>query len=580
MANAEKAATASPPRGRGRDGADARRDGGGADVLGPRWPWIAAATVLIAPYAVLAGAGSWFLIREGWIWPWIGAATAMSLGAWWWLRALVRRRVRRIPALARPSERWPSAGRAAWEALSTLEGEIDRGEFGIDSPADIGPFAQRVLHLASQPFHPESKQPELEVTVPDLTRLMENVARDFGDAVLRYVPGSHILTINDLRGMGNLAKAGRRVYDVYRLASLATNPARAVVRELNSTLTGRLLTPALDDTRKELLKYLARKIGAYAIELHSGQTVLAEQSFREHVGRESARAQEVSERVEQRITAEPFRIIVTGQVNSGKSSLVNALLGRSRAVADPLARPERERFRAHAWNLADGEPVLLIDTDGLGGGSGENLEGDRIGIDEAARGADLLVLTVSAVSAAREEERRLLDALRDWARGDVRREAPPVLVVLTHPDRLRPFHEWAPPYDWRNAGSDATAPGSAKARSIAAAAAAVAADLGVPVGDVIPIRLDEGNAEDPARELIPAIEAKLRVEGHRLRLKRAIDDFRSGEVWEKLATQAGASAAAVGNLAGLALKRLVKKALDPGDPIRPPGSGPGDRRSR
>lgn len=64
-------------------------------------------------------------------------------------------------------------------------------------------------------------------------------------------------------------------------------------------------------------------------------------------------------------------------------------------------------------------------------------------------------------------------------------KAPPVLVALSHIDRLRPFTEWTPPYD-------IAAPSGRKAEAIRGAVDATAEALGVGPDDVVPVRLDAG----------------------------------------------------------------------------------------
>ena len=60
---------------------------------------------------------------------------------------------------------------------------------------------------------------------------------------------------------------------------------------------------------------------------------------------------------------EPWRVVVAGAPNVGKSSLVNALLGYSRAIVHPT--PGTTRDLVTAPTVIDGWPVQLIDTAGL-----------------------------------------------------------------------------------------------------------------------------------------------------------------------------------------------------------------------
>ncbi|MFA6028760.1 MAG: tRNA uridine-5-carboxymethylaminomethyl(34) synthesis GTPase MnmE [Elusimicrobiota bacterium] len=62
------------------------------------------------------------------------------------------------------------------------------------------------------------------------------------------------------------------------------------------------------------------------------------------------------------LSAEP-RIAILGRPNAGKSSLLNALLGRERAIVSPLPGTTRDTLEA-ACDL-DGLPAVLVDTAGL-----------------------------------------------------------------------------------------------------------------------------------------------------------------------------------------------------------------------
>ena len=90
---------------------------------------------------------------------------------------------------------------------------------------------------------------------------------------------------------------------------------------------------------------------------------------------------------------EGLRVVIAGQPNVGKSSLLNALAGQDVAIVTPIAGTTRDRIE-QALQI-DGVPLHVVDTAGLRDPSQANDEVERIGIErswEAIRGADAVLL--------------------------------------------------------------------------------------------------------------------------------------------------------------------------------------------
>ena len=88
----------------------------------------------------------------------------------------------------------------------------------------------------------------------------------------------------------------------------------------------------------------------------------------------------------------PWRVVLTGRPNVGKSSLINALVGYQRAIVHP--KPGTTRDVVTAGTAVDGWPIELADTAGIRSG-GEALE--QQGIDRARKNAleaDLVLFVV------------------------------------------------------------------------------------------------------------------------------------------------------------------------------------------
>jgi uncharacterized protein len=174
----------------------------------------------------------------------------------------------------------------------------------------------------------------------------------------------------------------------------------------------------------------------------------------------------------------PVRVLLVGQVSAGKSSLVNAMAAAVRAAVGPL--PTTAHVSEHRLELEGRPAAILVDTPGLD----EYLTKPEELLREAAR-ADLIVWVASATQPARASDRKGLDAVRAWAKAQLARRPPPILLALTHVDQLRPTAEWAPPYD-------ITTPAGAKARAIRSAMDAVGSALDFAAEAIVPVAMPPG----------------------------------------------------------------------------------------
>jgi tRNA modification GTPase len=94
------------------------------------------------------------------------------------------------------------------------------------------------------------------------------------------------------------------------------------------------------------------------------------------------------------LLAEGIRVVIAGQPNAGKSSLLNALAGQELAIVTPVAGTTRDALRQTLH--IDGVPVHVVDTAGLRAGAGPTDDPvERIGIERAwqhIEGADAVLL--------------------------------------------------------------------------------------------------------------------------------------------------------------------------------------------
>jgi predicted GTPase len=194
------------------------------------------------------------------------------------------------------------------------------------------------------------------------------------------------------------------------------------------------------------------------------------------------------------MAAAPVRVLLAGQVNAGKSSLLNAMAQKVRCAVGPL--PTTTDTTEHLLTVDERPTVVLVDMAGVGDSAAA-----ADALAREVKRADLVLWVASAMQPARAPDKANPDRLRDWARAQLKRRSPPTLLALTHVDQLRPIAEWAPPYN-------VDKPSEPNARMIRAAMDEVARSLDLPADVVIPVAL--GPAAKPYN--IDALWARLSLE--------------------------------------------------------------------
>ena len=110
-----------------------------------------------------------------------------------------------------------------------------------------------------------------------------------------------------------------------------------------------------------------------------------------------------------RAVSEGVRTVLVGRTNTGKSSLLNLLLGFERALVSDEAGTTRDVVSAPA--VVCGIPLLLADTAGLRAGAGEvERAGIRKSIEQLEQ-AELVLAVFDSSQALEKEDWELMDAL-------------------------------------------------------------------------------------------------------------------------------------------------------------------------
>lgn len=458
-----------------------------------------------------------------------------SFGLWWLaaglgalaLSLLFHRLAGRREALAlaevrtEPGGAWPRQAQACWDKVQQRANQATLEEWPLNEPARLGKLAEQILRMVAGHFHPNSAHPLAEMTVPDTLMVIERAARELRLQVSENIPGSHRITLAQAFGARTLKSRYDEFKPLLKVLQLYFMPQALLRQMLGDMLLGQVVQAGSRNVQLWLLQEYIRKIGYHAIELYGGLVYLddgrppgaATPGTVENLARAEATAAAL---------LEPLRIAILGRANAGKSSLVNALFGELVAATDiiPGSTTEITRYR-----LARDEQLraLVLDTPGFDAGAHDITTLEAAGLD-----ADLVIWVTAANRPDRAEERARLDQLRRaWA--DPARRTPPLVVALTHIDRLRPLREWAPPYVL-------DPPDRPKGAQIAAAVTAAATDLGVDVTTVIPVC----TAPDRSYNVEDALWTELLFElpeADRVRLLRCQRARRNAQDWSLLRRQ-------------------------------------------
>ncbi len=434
--------------------------------------------LVLVPPLLLVPAGIAWLWQQGWMLWWLLLAAGLTLSGYliavWMRRRLnpkpkTQDQAAEEPPITPADDDWSPLDLEAWQEVQRLARETDKSI--LASQVLLLERARLVIERVAAHYYPEHKDPIWNFTLPEALLLTERVSQRLRLVLADHLPAARMFQVGQLMKLWQVRSSGMKYYQgaklAYRLVRLV-NPLSAVLAEARE----KILDVAMDSTSSYLRQKGARiwveEVGRAAIELYSGRLQLNTADLVELARKESAT----------KAPPGPVQVWVGGQVNVGKSSLVNALIKDSQAAVDLLPTTgNAERYRL---NDANGEALaILTDTPGLTEEHTQEWWGRH------CEQIDCILWVAAAHRADRHLDYHALAAIREWFKTHPDRNQPPIILVLSHVDRLSPAREWSPPYDLQ-------AKNQPKAQAIADALEHIAEDLEIPDTDLIPVRLDQG----------------------------------------------------------------------------------------
>lgn len=481
--------------------------------------------LFFAPWLFMIGAGGFYLYYVPhppdmwWVrWTWIPMFLSIMLSyllAWRWTRRSAGLPGTEIP----PQNYWTERDKLAWEKVQAKAASYRT--VTTDQLADPKHYTELALDLAMQVadvYNPGRVAGAAtafdQVTLPEVLTCVELAATDLNELVQKYVPGSHLLRIKDLKRARQATEWYKVGQNVYWAGSAIVNPIDTAMRFLAArSVLGGLFDKLQHNVILWFHTAFVHQLGHYLVELNSGRLKVGVKRYRELLATsqippvdpspapEANTAPSLPPTVLPPVPAsgpKPIDVVILGAVKTGKSSLVNALLGQEQTSVDVLpVQHVGMRYRA---TLPGGQAVTLLDTTGYGQEGPD--EAEFAAAADASQHADLIVLVTAATSPGRKPDLDLLDGLAFYFAERPTLKMPPVVVAINQIDLLSPKAEWAPPYNWRTG----TRP---KEVTIRECVAAVREQLGSRAVEVVPICARTGETFGIVDGLVPAVALHL-----------------------------------------------------------------------
>jgi uncharacterized protein len=399
--------------------------------------YLAVLLLWLLPALVLLVLGLVWLWQHGWMLWFSGSLfllVLLTLGGRWLLRP--RADSASLPPAAvshlAPRPDWAPQDEVVWDKARERIVELELAAVAWE---DMPALAMEQLFFVARCYHADDAEAEYAFSAPEFLLMLETCAHRYRADVLAQLPMARRLRISDLRRYWRRGERAHRLYQRsspwLRLAGIGLNPASGILRELGSRLAAGMLDELSTQVQQNLKLTLLEQVIQVAIDLYGGHLQLSERELAAWREQQQAPQTEV---------LQPLTVLLLGQVNAGKSSLVNAL--RRGAVTEVDSLPSTDGFRRYPLELANGTALMLVDSPGLDGNVAAS---DKL--LAAAAQADLLLLVNAANRPAKALDHDFLHRWRDWGSAHPRRLPPPLLLVTTHNDLLPPRGEWEPPYD-------------------------------------------------------------------------------------------------------------------------------------
>ena len=429
------------------------------------WQWVVLGLPIAAvlSFLLIAAGGQIHAWRLNWIW----AVFGVLFVGWRWLlvrwtqpaRAQVTAAMADLSAelaaelaadLTTPTAASPRSSDPTQPAAAAVQTILQAARSDPPMWEDWDQFWRRCLSLISaiaQIYYPQAKNPLLSIYIPQAYALLRGTVDDSDQWMQKLAPVLNQVTIGQAyeayEVYQKIEPSARKVLQVWNWAQWLLNPVTAVTRLVTQRTNNRATQELLGNLGQMVRETTLRNLARQAIALYSGSAsptlpqpapattlpITKTQTLRDIITQAQSPVQ---------VAQKPVNLLLVGRTGAGKSSLINTLFVAAQAQVDVL--PSTDRLQAYQWQTATGETLTLWDTPGY-----EQVDHPewRDQVLAQVTEADLVLLVTPALDPALQMD-------GDWLTDQQALRADlPTITIVTQVDRLRPFREWQPPYDWQ-----------------------------------------------------------------------------------------------------------------------------------
>ncbi|MFY0663706.1 MAG: 50S ribosome-binding GTPase [Natronospirillum sp.] len=304
------------------------------------------------PFVGLALAGLWWLFQEGWIlWFIAFMVIASAMPMLYFLIANRKRKAVRdpeIPIEELCDEEWAAADRAAFVALS---GDVNNLALERENLDLLWDDTLSIMSTTSAYY----KKGRTSFSAAEILTLIETVAHNYLLELERFGFLSKIPLgfVDTYISHNDKVESVKRAWKIYRKLRMFT--PTGFFSEIRAMMTDPLWDKMSGSFKNKLISLLYLEILKASVSLYSGQ-------YRslEHPSKRLRNDQAIAE---QQLKIEPVRVVIVGQSNTGKSTLVNTLLKASDHAATGIMSTT-EKAHMYDWVLGDNKAYRVVDLPG------------------------------------------------------------------------------------------------------------------------------------------------------------------------------------------------------------------------